>query len=110
MNNTMHVGSIGARSQEPAPRLEDMHQKLIAATAGAALSADAIALHGYREGRTPESLAESILTSRVLVKTALGDNRQIWMTEWGYSNPEITGSATLRFSGVGRRIFCLEKY
>lgn len=69
-----------------------------ALNAGAASTADAIGLHGYREEREPESVAESLPLSRKIISAALGDNRPVWMTEWGYSNPEIPGDArTVQF-------------
>ncbi|MBK7663925.1 MAG: cellulase family glycosylhydrolase [Sterolibacteriaceae bacterium] len=64
-----------------------------ALNAGAASSADAIGLHGYREAREPESVSETLPLSRKIINAALGDNRPVWMTEWGYSNPEIQGDA-----------------
>ena len=61
--------------------------------AGGASTADAIGLHGYREAREPESVAETFQVSRKIIRAALGDDRPIWMTEWGYANPEIPGDA-----------------
>lgn len=59
---------------------------------GAGVRADAIGLHGYRENREPESIGESLVTSRAQVSSVLGRSSPLWMTEWGYSTPEIPGS------------------
>jgi hypothetical protein len=52
---------------------------------GAARGANAIGVHPYR-ANGPETVVPEFLTLRTLVSKELGENVEIWNTEWGYSS------------------------
>ncbi len=59
-------------------------------TSGAAESANAIGVHGYRNGH-PETFVSDLISANWRVRQALGKNLPIWNTEWGYSLGTIPG-------------------
>ncbi len=56
-------------------------------------NADAIALHSYRTSN-PETLVESLATANWLVNHRIQKTVPIWITEAGYSDVQIPGSAS----------------